>query len=294
LVPEGENSKSLSMAAQIYSQLIRAGADRDSVIVAFGGGVIGDLAGFVAATYLRGVRLVHIPTTLLAQIDSSIGGKVGVNHPLGKNLIGAFHQPSLVMADTRLLQTLPPREWRSGIFEALKYGVIGKPELFSFLESRAHQLGRPEITACTQIVKWCTAIKARIVSRDERESRLRMVLNLGHTVGHALESVTGYAKLTHGEAVGWGMLFAVQYAEGQGILKASSAIRIKRLIALLGLPPLPSLRANQVLAAMQQDKKRSGQSLRLVLPVRIGKVDIVEVCDVDGIKQILIASGIAS
>lgn len=293
-VPEGENSKSLEMASRIFAQLIQAGADRSAVVLALGGGVIGDLAGFVAATYLRGVRLVQIPTTLLAQIDSSIGGKVGVNHPLGKNLIGAFFQPSLVVADPEALKTLPVPEWRSGLMEAIKYGVIADRRLFAFMESYLDRLRMRDMSATAELIESCAAIKARVVSRDERESRLRMILNFGHTVGHALEVVTDYEILKHGEAVGWGMLFAVEHAQRLGLLHRRAAQRVKNLVAAVSLPALPALRTRDILAAMQQDKKRAGDLLRLVLPVSIGKVMIYETNDRQALAESLKACGIVA
>lgn len=291
-VPEGEGSKSLEQMARLHTLLIRRGADRSALLVGLGGGVIGDLAGFAAATYLRGVRFVQAPTTLLAQIDSSIGGKVGINHPLGKNLIGAFHQPSVILADPELLLTLPEREWRSGLFEAVKYGIIASPRLFAFLEQERESILERQMDAMTRIIVECAAIKAQVVGQDEKESGLRMILNFGHTAGHALEAVCGYGKLRHGEAVGWGMLFAVRYAENRGMLAPRAAQRIRELVRALGLPRLPRLRAEEILNAMQQDKKRRGRSLRLVLPMRIGKVTVLEVEDRGPIVDALRETGI--
>jgi 3-dehydroquinate synthase len=291
-VPEGESSKSLEMASRLYTRLIRQGADRSAVVVALGGGVIGDLAGFVAATYLRGIRFVQVPTTLLAQIDSSIGGKVGINHELGKNLIGAFHQPSLVLSDPSLLLTLAEREWHSGLFEAVKYGIISSSRLFAFIESRLEAIRHREMDAITRLIVECAAIKARVISKDEKESGLRMILNFGHTVGHALEAACGYGKLRHGEAVGWGMLFAIEYSERKGLTSSRAARRMRELICALGLPRLPRLRSDEILASMEQDKKRRGRVLRLVVPSRIGRVSVVEAEDRESIRAALRGSGI--
>jgi 3-dehydroquinate synthase len=229
---------------------------------------------------------------LLAQIDSSIGGKVGINHELGKNLIGAFHQPSLILTDPRLLMTLPEREWRSGLFEAIKYGIISSSRLFNFIRSNLEAIRNREMASITKLVVECATIKARVVARDEKESGLRMILNFGHTVGHALEAVCGYGKLRHGEAVGWGMLFAIEYSKRKGLVPAQAARRMRNLIWDLGLPRLPRLESECILAAMGQDKKRHGNFLRLVLPTRIGQVSVIEVGDRDLIGAALHGCGI--
>ena len=293
MVPEGEQSKCLMHAERLYSHLIKRRADRSSLILAFGGGMIGDLAGFVAATYLRGIRLIQIPTTLLAQIDSSIGGKVGVNHPLGKNLIGAFHQPHLVLTDPCCLQTLPRRELRAGLMEAVKYGVIADPKLFAFIEKSVPLLLACESAAVLRLVRDCSAIKAKVVSEDERESGLRMILNFGHTLGHALEAVTDYRCFKHGEAVGWGMVFAVQWAVDLGHLDYREANRVVHLVKAFGLPLLPKLSAAAIMAAMDKDKKRTQGSLRWILPQKIGQVIPYSTGDIFGLQQALIRHGIA-
>ena len=293
MVPEGEQSKCLMHVERLYSHLIKGRADRASLILAFGGGMIGDLAGFVAATYLRGIRLVQIPTTLLSQIDSSIGGKVGVNHPLGKNLIGAFYQPHLVLTDPRCLQTLARRELRSGLMEAVKYGVIANPELFAFLEKSVPRLLACDSTAVLRLVRDCSTIKAKVVSEDERESGLRMILNFGHTLGHALEAVTDYRRFKHGEAVGWGMVFAAQWAADLGHLDYAEAKRIVQLIRAFGLPLLPRLSSTEITTAMDKDKKRARGSLRWVLPQKIGQVLPFTTDDISGLQQALIRHGIA-
>ena len=207
-INDAEHAKNLETVQGIYRELTRAGADRRSVIVAVGGGVVGDVAGFAAATYLRGVRLVQVPTTLVAQIDSAIGGKTGVNLPQGKNLIGAFYPPQFVIADPELLRTLPARQYRSALYEVIKYGVIGDIDLFEYLEGNMPIVLRRDPRALDWIIRRCVRAKAVVVSRDEKESGLRQILNFGHTFGHALEAATNYRRFLHGEAVGWGMLVA--------------------------------------------------------------------------------------
>jgi 3-dehydroquinate synthase len=275
LFDDRETNKRLATLEKICRALVRAGADRQSVLVALGGGVVGDVAGFAAASFLRGVKLIHVPTTLVAQVDSAIGGKTGVNLPEGKNLVGAFYQPNLVIADPDVLRTLPGREYRSGLFEVIKYGVIADEELFHFLEGRVEGLLRQEADALEWVVPRCIGVKAEVVRRDERESGLRQVLNFGHTVAHGLEAATRYRRLLHGEAVGWGMLAAAQIAKEMKLLKGVDAGRIARLIWRAG--PLPSLKgvtAARVLAAMRADKKSRDGTLRWVLPRRIGAAEL--------------------
>jgi 3-dehydroquinate synthase len=274
LFDDSESAKDLATIEQISRQLIRVGADRGAMIVALGGGVVGDVAGFVAATYLRGVRLVHIPTTLVAQVDSAIGGKTGVNLPEGKNLVGAFYSPKLVIADPQVLQTLPHREYRSGLYEVVKYGVIADPELFQFLECYMLALLRRDAAALCWVIGRCMRIKAHVVTKDERESGLRHILNFGHTLGHALEAVTRYRRFLHGEAIAWGMLAATLFGFATGRFRESEAIRVIRLIASVGpLPPVSGIRSAQLHPILAGDKKaRSGRVL-WVLPRRIGKVE---------------------
>lgn len=274
LFDDRESAKGLGTVEQISRQLIRSGADRDATIVAMGGGVVGDVAGFVAATYLRGVRLVHIPTTLVAQVDSSMGGKTGVNLPEGKNLVGAFYPPKRVIADPQTLQTLPHREYRSGLYEVIKYGVIADPELFEFLERRMLALLRRDAPALCWAITRCIRIKAHVVTKDEREGGLRHILNFGHTLGHGLEAATRYRRFLHGEAIGWGMLAATLFGLATGRIRESEAIRVIRLISSVGpLPPLSGIRASHLRPILAGDKKaRSGQIL-WVLPRRIGKVE---------------------
>ena len=281
LVPDGERFKQLPTVARIYDALVRANADRASTVITFGGGVIGDMAGFAAATYLRGVALVHIPTTLLAQVDSAIGGKVGVNHPLGKNLIGAFYQPHGVIIDPTVLGTLPRREFRAGLYEVLKYGMTSSPSLFDRIarERKAIFARAPE--TLTPIIEESCRIKAEIVSADEREAGLRRILNFGHTAGHAIEAVTKYRRYRHGEAVAYGMLVAAQLAKNRGALAEHDRQALADVIASLGpLPPIADLSSTDILAAMQHDKKIVAGRLHFVLPTAIGATTIVE--DVTG------------
>ena len=275
LFDDREPAKRLSTVEQICRRLVRAGADRTCVLVAFGGGVVGDVAGFVAATYLRGVRLVHVPTTLVAQVDSAIGGKTGVNLPEGKNLVGAFYQPELVVAAPEFLSTLPARQFRSGLYEVIKYAVIGDVKLFRFLERRIEALARGDAGALAWAIPRCIRAKAKVVSRDEREAGPRQALNFGHTIGHALEAATGYRRFLHGEAVGWGILAATLASGGLGKIGVADARRIARLVA--GVGPLPTLRgisARQLLRIVQHDKKSRGGHVSWVLPRRIGKVEL--------------------
>jgi 3-dehydroquinate synthase len=271
LFDDGEANKNMATVEKLCRALLRAGADRRAVIVAVGGGVVGDVAGYVAASYLRGVRVVHVPTTVVAMADSSIGGKTGVNLPEGKNLVGAFYPPQLVLADVNLLRSLPPREFRSGLYEVVKCGVIGDAELFRYLERNFAAVAARKPEALEYVLWRSAALKARVVSRDERESGLREILNFGHTFGHALETVTRYRKYQHGEAVGWGMLCAGWLAVERGIIDAGVADRIGRGVTLIGkLPAWPSVSAARLIELMRADKKSRGGRLRFVLPTRIG------------------------
>jgi len=273
LFDDRETAKNLTTVEKICRALVTAGADRRSTIVAVGGGVVGDVAGFAAASFLRGVRLIHVPTTLVAQVDSAIGGKTGVNLPEGKNLVGAFYQPDAVLVDPSLMRTLPDREYRSGLFEVMKYGIIGDAELFRYCEGHLTKLLRREPRALDYIIPRCIAAKARITAADELESGLRETLNFGHTFGHALESATGYSKFRHGEAVGWGMIAATLLGVVLTKLPPMDAARIVRLVRSVGaLPDLPKLSGQRLLAAMRSDKKSRGGRLRFVLPLKIGHV----------------------
>ena len=277
LVPDGERHKTLPTAARVYDALVKGGADRSAAIVTFGGGVIGDLGGFAAATFLRGLPLAHVPTTLLAQVDAAIGGKVGVNLPGGKNLVGAFHQPSVVVADPRVLATLPRREFRAGLYEVLKYGVACEAALFDQVGRDLGPLSRRESPALTPVIAACCRIKGAVVAADERESGARRVLNFGHTVGHALEAATRYRRFLHGEAVAYGMLAACRLASARGAMPPADAASVSGVIAQFGpLPPLNDLSAAALLEYVQRDKKVSLGRLHFVLPTGVGGARIVD------------------
>jgi 3-dehydroquinate synthase len=268
-----EKLKNFERIYPLYGKLLEAGADRHSVIFAIGGGVIGDAVGFVAGTYLRGIRWVGVPTTLLAQVDSSIGGKTAVNHPKGKNLIGVFHQPSLVLCDVALLRTLSRRDVVSGLGEAIKYALAFDPAFYRFIQAQWERLCRLDPGTTTRLVRRCAAFKARIVSRDERDlSGIREVLNLGHTIGHALEKVTRYGSFRHGEAIILGLRVAVRISAIRGHLKAGEAARIDAFLASLPVPPIPSrLKSSTILAPIRFDKKVREGRVRFVLLERAGK-----------------------
>jgi 3-dehydroquinate synthase len=285
LMDDGETAKNLSTVEQACRDLVRAGADRGALIVAVGGGVVGDVAGFVAASYARGVELLHVPTTVVAQVDSAIGGKTGVNLPEGKNLVGAFYPPKCVLADPQLLGTLPPREFRSGIYEIIKYGVIGDAPLFRFLEDNLEKVLRRQRSSLNFVIERSIAQKARVVSEDERESGFREILNFGHTFAHALESVTGYKTYLHGEAVGQGMIAAARLAVEKRMLSTGDEERVAHLIARVGpLPGWPSTSPERLIAAMQADKKTRAGRLRFVLPEGIGSVR----CGVEAEEEMLV------
>jgi 3-dehydroquinate synthase len=293
LVPDGERYKTLVTVGRVYEALIEAGADRSVVIVAVGGGVIGDLVGFAAATYLRGVRVVQVPTTLLAQVDSAVGGKVGVNHAQGKNLIGAFHPPALVVADPDVLATLPRREFRSGLYEVVKYGVIASEPLFTRVTESLTALFARDAATLAAIVGESCRIKASVVAADERESGLRRVLNFGHTVGHALEAVTKYRRYRHGEAVAYGMLAALSLGVQCGVTPADTQARVAQIIAKLGpLPPVADVSAKDIIAAVGRDKKRVNGTLHFVAAKNLGEtVEITDVTEKD-LKAALRAIGV--
>jgi 3-dehydroquinate synthase len=279
VVPPGESTKSLAQAAHLYDELVARKADRHTVIVAVGGGVIGDLAGFVAATFARGLPLLMVPTTLLAQVDSSVGGKVGINHPDAKNVIGAFHQPSGVWIDTDTIRTLPVRELRCGMAEVVKYGVILDPELFERLEASAERILGREAAVLEAIIAQSCRLKAGVVAQDEREETgVRAMLNFGHTIAHAIEAVAGYdGPYQHGEAVAVGMVAESQLAERLGWIGPAVVERLIRLLERLGLPTrAPGLQPNRLLAAMGRDKKNRHGRLRFVLPRAIGRVELTD------------------
>jgi 3-dehydroquinate synthase len=277
LVPDGERFKNLATVGRIYETLIRAEADRGCAIVAVGGGVIGDMVGFAAATYLRGVAVAQVPTTLLAQVDSAIGGKVGVNHALGKNLIGAFHPPRIVVSDPRFLETLPRREFRAGLYEVLKYGIIARRDLFERVAAGLTPIFGRQPDVLTEIIADSCRIKAEIVGRDERESGPRRLLNFGHTVGHAIEATTRYRRFRHGEAIAFGMLTAAEIGVRRGTFPQADREALGRAIVQMGpLPPIGDLSARQALEAVRRDKKILNGRLHFVLPTSIGQATVVD------------------
>jgi len=273
-VPPGERSKSLAHAAKLYRAFARAGLERGRPVFALGGGVVGDLAGFAAATWLRGVPLVMVPTSLLAQVDSSVGGKVGVDLTEGKNLVGAFHQPRVVVIDPSVLATLPRRHVRAGLAEAAKVGWTLDASLARLMERNAAALKRGDVAALAPVIVRAVRAKAKIVSRDERDDGARQILNYGHTAGHALEALGGYRRWIHGEAVALGMVIACALAERRGLLSPGDAKRQRSLLAALGFPPaaraLASVSARKLFSAMQLDKKKSAGNLRFVLTAGMG------------------------
>jgi 3-dehydroquinate synthase len=288
VVPAGETSKSLGVLATLYDRLAEERADRKTLVVAVGGGVVGDLAGFAAASYNRGLGLLMVPTTLLAMVDSSVGGKVGVNHPRGKNLIGAFHQPLGVWIDTAALGTLPGREYRSGLAEVVKYGVILDPEFFAWLEQNAGAVLRQAPAAVRHVVARSCRLKADVVEKDERElTGLRAVLNYGHTFAHAFEAVAGYGAWLHGEAVSAGMVCASRLAERLGMIGPELTRRQVLLLEAFGLPTRPEpWPADALLAVMRNDKKNEAGRLRFVLPRRLGEVGVDEVLE-EEVREVL-------
>lgn len=274
LVPAGESAKSLRQAGRLYEALVRFGGDRGTAVVALGGGKVGDLAGFVAATWLRGVPFVQVPTTLLAMVDSSVGGKVAVNLPQGKNLAGAFHQPRLVVADTDTLASLPARERAAGMAEIVKAGAILDADFFSRLERDVERALELQLGALVPVIERACAIKGEVVARDERESGLRMLLNFGHTLGHAVETLRHYRGILHGEAVAIGMCFAARRSEELGLAPAGTAPRVRDLLARCALPTdLPPFPRRAYLAALRVDKKRSDAQIRYVVLRAVGKAD---------------------
>jgi 3-dehydroquinate synthase len=269
-VDEGESAKTVDSAERLWNEMLAAGGKRDSRVIAFGGGSVGDLAGFVAGCFLRGIEFAQIPTTLLAQVDAAIGGKTGVDLPGGKNTVGLFHHPWMVVGDTEVLPTLPREELRSGLVEVVKMAALLDPDLFALLEERLDSLLDGEPDALAPVVASAAAAKISVVERDPTEQGDRRLLNFGHTLGHAIESACGYAGLRHGEAVGYGLLFALRLARRRG-LDATSAGRMHSLVARLGLPPLPKLDPEQLMASMARDKKARESGLVWVLPRTLGE-----------------------
>ena len=287
-IGDGERFKNHETLLRIYGALLRARADRRSWILAFGGGVIGDIAGFAAATFMRGIPYASVPTTLLAQVDSSIGGKVGINLPRGKNLVGAFHQPSIVMSDTEVLGTLPARELASGLYEVVKCGAIRSTKLLAYIERRLRQIAGRRPAELEHIILEASRIKADVVSGDEREKELRMILNYGHTVGHALEAATAYRRYKHGEAVGWGMIAAAGFGRELGMLRPAEAERLVRLVhSVAELPSLRGIEFKAVWRALTSDKKFQAGDIRMVLLPRLGKAEIVSNVDAGRLQRFL-------
>ena len=289
LIPDGEAYKSLAYAEKIYEALLKAKLDRKSALIALGGGVIGDITGYAASTYMRGIDFLQLPTTLLAQVDSSVGGKTGVNHPLGKNMIGTFWQPRFVSIDTATLRTLPRREFLSGLGEVIKYGVIWDEEFFAFLEKNREKILQLEPASLTHIIRRSCEIKSDVVSKDEREAGLRAILNYGHTIGHAIETLTGYKKYLHGEAVAIGMYMEAKLSHQLGLINNEEVLRIKALISSYELPSeMPDeIEISDLIETMQIDKKTVAGKMHFVLPEKVGSVKIHREIAAEEIKRLL-------
>ncbi|MCL2915316.1 3-dehydroquinate synthase [Shewanella corallii] len=288
-LPDGEQFKTLEWLDKIYTAALEHNLARDCVLIALGGGVIGDMTGFAAACYQRGVDFIQVPTTLLSQVDSSVGGKTAVNHPLGKNMIGAFYQPKQVVIDTDCLKTLPPREFAAGMAEVIKYGIIWDAELFDYLEQHVDALKALEPQALVYTIKRCCEIKAEVVAEDETERGVRALLNLGHTFGHAIEAEMGYGEWLHGEAVAAGMVLAAETAVAMDMLEESKLCRIKALIAAFDLPVKApaSMDFNSFIKHMRRDKKVLAGQLRLVLPTDIGSSEVVKHNDDSLLEEVI-------
>ena len=289
-LPGGEDRKRLAPLERLAEEMVRRGADRTSVVIGYGGGIVTDMAGFVAAIFMRGIPVLQIPTTLLAQVDAAIGGKTGVNLAVGKNLIGSFHQPLAVLIDPAVLDTLPEREYRAGLYEIIKAGVIRDEPLFRFLAAESGAVLRRQVDAVDRIIADSVRMKAEVVSNDEREGGLRRILNFGHTFGHALEAETGYTRFLHGEAVSWGMRAAVHLAQITGHLSAEHSVEILEMLRVYGpIPPLDGLSAGNLNARLVHDKKTVHGKVHFVLPVRIGEVAVVS-----GVAENLVLEAIRS
>src|SRR3989449_2234069 len=288
LIPDGERAKTLTAVSRLLDRMVELKLTRQSTVIAFGGGVVGDVSGFVASIYMRGIPVVQIPTTLLAQVDSSIGGKTGVNHRAGKNLIGTFYQPRLVLSDPLVLQKLPEREYASGLYEALKYGVIRDAELFEDFERHTAMFLKRDPAAIERLVARCAAIKAEVVMSDEKESDLRRILNFGHTVGHGLEAAARYQRIKHGEAVGYGMIAAARIGRALEKIEDSDRARIEGAVGSLGrLPALNGMNSKDVLNALQHDKKVRDGALHFVLPRTIGSVEITPEVPFEIVREVV-------
>jgi 3-dehydroquinate synthase len=275
-LPPGEKHKTIGSADTLLREMVRAGGDRSSLVIAFGGGIVGDVGGFVASIFMRGIPYVQVPTTLLAQVDSSVGGKVGVNLSEGKNLVGSFHHPRVVFADIGALGTLSDRELRAGLMESVKSGIIRDRSLVRYMEDHADAVLARDPKALERVIAASIRMKAEVVGKDERESGLRMILNFGHTIGHALEQATGYKAMLHGEAVGWGMVGALTIARARRTITSPQFDRLERLIYRYGPLPQLSVRAAKVVESTGADKKNVGGVRRFVLPLGIGDAGIVE------------------
>ena len=288
VLPDGEAFKDWQHLDRIFAALLEAQADRRTVLVAVGGGVVGDMAGFAAAAYQRGITHLQVPTTLLAQVDSSVGGKTAINHPLGKNMIGAFHQPAAVIADTATLATLPPREYAAGLAEVVKYGAIGDLDFLAWMEREAEALLRREAGALTHAIRRSCELKAQIVAADERESGVRALLNFGHTFGHAIESAAGYGNWLHGEAVAAGMVLAARLSARLGRMDPGEADRLEALLARFGLPVAPPVYAVDTwLEYMGRDKKNEGGRITLILLDRLGAAAVVKDTPERALRELL-------
>jgi 3-dehydroquinate synthase len=287
-IGDGERYKNHATLLSIYDGLFRAKADRRSWVLAFGGGVVGDIAGYAAATFMRGIPYVMVPTTLLAQVDSSIGGKVAINVPQGKNLIGSFYQPAAVLSDTDVLATLPARELASGLYEVVKCAAIGSEILLRYVERRLPQILGCRPQALAHVVMEAARIKADVVARDEKESNLRMILNYGHTVGHALETATSYKKFKHGEAVAWGMIAAIQFGRELGLLRSDEAVRLTGMIRQISrLPSLRGVSLNRVWNALFRDKKFQSGGIRMIFLPKLGEARIIDSIDPSNLRRFL-------
>jgi 3-dehydroquinate synthase len=293
LMPDGEKAKTLATVSRLYAEMSRRRLDRSTIVVAFGGGVVGDTAGFAAASYLRGVKLVQVPTTLLSQVDSAIGGKVGVNLPAGKNLVGAFHRPSAVVCDPEVLTTLTTRQFRAGMYEVVKYGVIASRDLFEQVSGTLPELMRQDLTALSPVIVKCCEIKLAVAQEDEFEAGARRALNFGHTVGHALEAVTRYRRFLHGEAVGLGMLAAARLSVMRGTMASGAEAALRDLIARLGtLPPVADLKSAAILDAIGHDKKVVRGQLHFVLARECGATTIATDITARELKLALASIGV--
>lgn len=289
--PGGEANKRLAVLERLAEEMLAAGADRTSILIAFGGGIVNDVGGFLAAIFMRGLPVLQVPTTLLAQVDAAIGGKTGVNLASGKNLIGSFHQPLAVLIDPDVLATLPAREYHAGLFEVIKAGVIRDLALFDLLDRQADEVLAMHPDVVDELIAAAVRIKAEVVSADEREGDLRRILNFGHTIGHAIEAETGYVRFLHGEAVAWGMLATASIAELTGKLTSEEAERIRRVICRYGpLPPANDLDPDRLMARFASDKKTLQGKVHFVLPTRIGEVEIVSGIDPALVRRAIIDS----